>query len=141
MTMEFSPVFGVSAIRDADPSGRFGAEWAEARRVEIAGHHSRDWRSFYAEVARVLGFPSYFGKNLNALIDCMRDEYCTSTSPLLLWISNAQSLLADEQAEELHALLRTLTYIAEEWWEGIPSIAVDAPYRRRLLVVLDYSGH
>ncbi len=29
------------------------------------------WRSFHEEFARVFGFPDFYGKNMNAWIDCM----------------------------------------------------------------------
>lgn len=131
---------GVVAIRDAEALSRFPGEGAGARCVELEGDRARDLSSFHVEVARALDFPSYYGANLNALIDCMRDEYVKSDAPMTLWINNAWSLIADDDGAGLHALLASLTFIAEEWWHGIDSIAVEAPYRRRLLMVLDYSA-
>ncbi len=31
----------------------------------------RDWETFHDEFARVLGFPEFYGRNMNAWIDCM----------------------------------------------------------------------
>jgi RNAse (barnase) inhibitor barstar len=30
-----------------------------------------DWQSFHDEFARVFGFPAFYGRNMNAWIDCM----------------------------------------------------------------------
>jgi RNAse (barnase) inhibitor barstar len=30
-----------------------------------------DWASFHSEFARVFGFPAFYGKNMDAWIDCM----------------------------------------------------------------------
>ena len=30
-----------------------------------------DWTSFHSEFARVFGFPNFYGKNMDAWIDCM----------------------------------------------------------------------
>ena len=39
--------------------------------VKIPVHKIRDWDSFHAVFADVLGFPDFYGRNLNAWIDCM----------------------------------------------------------------------
>ena len=31
----------------------------------------RDWDSFHGEFAKVFGFPDFYGRNMNAWIDCM----------------------------------------------------------------------
>lgn len=42
----------------------------------------KDWPSFHAENARLFGFPEFYGKNMNAWIDCLsnlgdEDGMCT----------------------------------------------------------------
>jgi Barstar (barnase inhibitor) len=39
--------------------------------VEIPVEEIHDWESFHTVFARVLGFPSFYGRNMNAWIDCM----------------------------------------------------------------------
>ncbi len=39
--------------------------------VKIPVHKIRDWDSFHAVFADVLGFPDFYGRNLDAWIDCM----------------------------------------------------------------------
>jgi RNAse (barnase) inhibitor barstar len=44
------------------------------RRVEIDTARITDQNSFHAVFAEIFGFPSYYGKNMDAWIDCMSDE-------------------------------------------------------------------
>jgi hypothetical protein len=39
--------------------------------VKIDASRIRDWDTFHDEFAKVLGFPSFYGRNLNAWVDCM----------------------------------------------------------------------
>lgn len=38
----------------------------------IDGTAIHDWDSFHNECARVLGFPTFYGRNLNAFADCLQ---------------------------------------------------------------------
>ncbi|HEY4354488.1 MAG TPA: barstar family protein [Acidobacteriaceae bacterium] len=40
-------------------------------RVKLNCGNIRDWASFHEEFSRVFGFPSFYGKNMDAWIDCM----------------------------------------------------------------------
>jgi Barstar (barnase inhibitor) len=39
--------------------------------VKIPVAEIHDWESFHAVFARTLGFPDFYGRNMNAWIDCM----------------------------------------------------------------------
>jgi hypothetical protein len=39
--------------------------------VSIDCSKIRDWNSFHDEFANVFGFPGFYGRNMNAWIDCM----------------------------------------------------------------------
>jgi hypothetical protein len=39
--------------------------------VKLDTHRITDWESFHQVFAEVLGFPAFYGRNLNAWIDCM----------------------------------------------------------------------
>jgi RNAse (barnase) inhibitor barstar len=41
--------------------------------VEIDLTRVTDWDSFHDEFARVMGFPDFYGRNMNAWEDCMSD--------------------------------------------------------------------
>ncbi len=42
-----------------------------AQTVSIDCNNIMDWGSFHDEFARVFGFPDFYGRNMNAWIDCM----------------------------------------------------------------------
>jgi hypothetical protein len=42
-------------------------------KVVIEGAKIRDWPSFHSTFAEVFGFPAFYGRNMNAWIDCMTD--------------------------------------------------------------------
>lgn len=70
-------------------------------KVSIDCDKIADWRSFHEEFARVLGFPDFYGKNMNAWIDCMTyvDDpdagmsavHCERGSVLILELLNVES--------------------------------------------------
>jgi hypothetical protein len=39
--------------------------------VKLDTRHIRDWSTFHDVFAEVFGFPSFYGRNLDAWIDCM----------------------------------------------------------------------
>lgn len=44
--------------------------------VEIDTGEIIDWRSFHRVFAKALGFPDFYGENMNAWIDCMTSLDC-----------------------------------------------------------------
>ena len=43
-----------------------------------------DWETFHDLFAEVLGFPDYYGRNMNAWIDCMTDLDDTPTGGIVI---------------------------------------------------------
>ena len=48
--------------------------------VKIECDNIRDWSSFHSEFNRVFAFPKFYGKNMNAWIDCMTSLDCPEDS-------------------------------------------------------------
>jgi len=42
-----------------------------ATKVSLDCDRISDWQSFHEEFAKAFGFPDFYGKNMNAWIDCM----------------------------------------------------------------------
>jgi len=40
-------------------------------RAELDGMKIRDWDSFHSECSSAFGFPAFYGRNMNAWIDCL----------------------------------------------------------------------
>jgi len=45
----------------------------QAKIIDLPVAEIHDWESFHAVFQRVFGFPDFYGRNMNAWIDCMTD--------------------------------------------------------------------
>lgn len=70
--------------------------------VRIDGGRISGWESFHDVFAAEFGFPSFYGRNMNAWIDCMTSldspedgmttVHGSASDPIVLYIENADSL-------------------------------------------------
>ncbi|MGP3966006.1 barstar family protein [Nonomuraea sp. 3N208] len=75
----------------------------------IDGRACRTRAAFFEEVARALRFPDYFGRNWDALTDCLRD-----TGAIALIVEHADELLSTEPPEQFATLLAIFADAAED---------------------------
>ena len=54
--------------------------------AEIDGKKARTLRGFYPRIAKILLFPDYFGKNLDALFDCLTSLEAVGVQDVVLLI-------------------------------------------------------
>lgn len=85
----------------------------------LHGSAMRTLNSFYDEIIRVLRFPDYFGRNFNALSECLSDLEWLNCNRFILLFEEAEDLLADEPIELLDAFVDMLQRIGEEWSQPI----------------------
>lgn len=88
--------------------------------VKIDAGEITDWKSFHAVFERDLGFPHFYGKNMNAWIDCMTsiddpDSGMTSVTVgddelAVLEISGARSF-RERCREEYDALIECAAFV------------------------------
>ena len=78
------------------------------KRVWIDGKHITDMASLHSLVALSLGFPSYYGNNLDALYDCLTDLFEETE----ITVTNAEYLKSS--LEKGNAFLNVLKQAAEE---------------------------
>lgn len=83
------------------PSGTFIAE--------IDGSKAQTLRAFYPRIAKQLFFPDYFGKNLDALADCLCSLEVTGSAQVVLLIHHFDLFLSKEKPERRNAALAVLT--------------------------------
>ena len=76
--------------------------------AEIDGNKARTLRGFYPRVAKGLFFPDYFGKNLDALFDCLCSLEGLGKQDVVLLIKNAESFLEKEKTEKREAAFNVL---------------------------------
>ena len=76
--------------------------------AEIDGSKARTLRAFYPRIAKILLFPDYFGKNLDALFDCLCSLEVAGRQEVVLLISDYDSFLSKEKTEKKEAALQVL---------------------------------
>lgn len=71
------------------------------------------------EVSAALQFPLYFGRNSNALLDCLSDLQWMPSTCVVLVVTQATLFLTNALDESQDVLLDNLISAAEQWRAGI----------------------
>lgn len=79
------------------------------RRVTLSGNKMKNKEAMHAYLAKKLKFPAYYGKNLDALHDCL----CETAHPLRLTVTYTERLL-EYTGEYGETFLKVLKDSAEE---------------------------
>lgn len=89
--------------------------------AEIDGAKALTLRGFYPKIAKTLLFPDYFGKNLDALFDCLCSLDVVGKPSVVVVIHQASLFLSKEKAEKKEAALQVLRDAekAENRYDGI----------------------
>jgi RNAse (barnase) inhibitor barstar len=70
---------------------------------------------FYTQIAKQLHLPSYFGKNLDALFDCLCDFSWLDTNNVHIVLRGYDEFLSKEPRNKRWDILVTLNDAANEW--------------------------
>lgn len=81
----------------------------------------------FAEFARALDFPDYFGHNWDALEECLADLEWLPAKGYVLLISDAHCVIPDDE-EEYETLLEVLSDAGEAWSKGHTADGRRAPF-------------
>ncbi len=81
--------------------------------ADLVGKKNRTLRTFYAQVARVLHFPDYFGKNLDALDECLADLSWVEAENVALLVHGSDVFLNKEKPETRKGVLDIFKNLAE----------------------------
>lgn len=89
--------------------------------AEIDGSKARTLRGFYPRIAKTLLFPDYFGKNLDALLDCLCSLEVIGQPEVVLLVRNVELFLSKEKAEKKVATLQVFkdSEKAENRYDGV----------------------
>lgn len=89
--------------------------------AEIDGSKARTLRGFYPRIAKSLLFPDYFGKNLDALLDCLCSLEVVGKEEVVLLIRNAGLFLSKEKEDKKSAALQVFQDAAkpENRYDGV----------------------
>jgi RNAse (barnase) inhibitor barstar len=87
----------------------------------LEGKNCASLDAFYGEISSALMFPSYFGKNFQALLDCLADLSWIEPAPhaFVTLVRQAEFFLCDEAESELEVVLKNMNLAAKEWSEPI----------------------
>jgi len=83
----------------------------------IKGLHCKTPADLFAEFARALEFPDYFGHNWDALEECLADLEWLPAKGYVLLITDAGCVLPDNE-EEYETFLEILRDAGEAWGNG-----------------------
>jgi RNAse (barnase) inhibitor barstar len=91
---------------------------------EIDGAKISDWESFHTVFSKEFMFPSYYGKNMDAWIDCMSD-LDSEGEMISIWIKNVNALKSENQ-EIYMALIECSAFVNYRYVSegGSPLIAL-----------------
>ncbi|MBU6343535.1 MAG: barstar family protein [Bacteroidetes bacterium] len=94
--------------------------------AQIDGAKAQTLRAFYPRIAKQLIFPDYFGKNLDALSDCLCSLEVTGSRNVILLIRNFSLFLHKEKPERKSAALQVLqdAEIPANRYDGISFLVV-----------------
>ncbi len=124
------PATDAFALLEADPPVRVldddsslpGEGGAGEIRARVSGSGIADDASLFSALAAALCFPSWFGANWDALLDCLRDLGAGGQAPaaVTLVVDDAAAMLTE--APRTGALLVETWVIAALWWaqRGVP---------------------
>lgn len=80
----------------------------EAFIAELDARKARTLRSFYPRIAKIFLFPDYFGKNLDALFDCLCSLEVAGSQHIILLVRHAEYFLDKEKPDRRQAALEVL---------------------------------
>jgi RNAse (barnase) inhibitor barstar len=83
----------------------------------IRGRHCKTPANLFAEFARALEFPDYFGHNWDALEECLADLEWLPAKGYILLVTNAEGVLPEDE-EEYETFLEILRDAGEAWGNG-----------------------
>jgi RNAse (barnase) inhibitor barstar len=82
---------------------------SDTYQVRIDGARMGTLRTFYTRIAKELRFPAHFGRNLDALFDCLCDlEGIEEAQSVVVTIQNSAKFLSKERPERREAALKVL---------------------------------
>jgi RNAse (barnase) inhibitor barstar len=103
--------------------------------VRLDASRLHDWDSFHSVFASTFGFPDFYGRNMNAWIDCMSDlsedtgmtsVHGSPSDPVVLYLDNAKAM----PKELFEALVECAGFVNWRWLEmGDPAVLILAFHR------------
>ena len=105
-------IFGVHTTKEFQQQ-----KFRNAFIARMDGACCRNSADFFSELKLQFELPDYFGNNLDAFYDCMLDLEWIAQEQVILYMENADQLLADEvnDPDLIDDLVTTLDEICQSW--------------------------
>ncbi len=81
----------------------------------VDGSDCKNRSDLFIEFYRLFEFPAYFGRNWDALDECITDLEWMPGEGYVLVVKNADRLLSEETQDDYDIFIRTLKKSGEEW--------------------------
>jgi ribonuclease inhibitor len=88
---------------------------SDMRVFVIDGRLMRTAQGFYDEISEKLAFPDYFGRNLDALYDCLTDPDVMEGDGFVLILNNGDQLLREAGSTMLEGVLGVFNDAGAQW--------------------------
>lgn len=101
--------------------------------AEVDGSKAKDIDGLFDEMIRAFKLPNYFGRNYNALNECINDLEWIEENNYILFINNYNDLLTCNtniynKEEALYGFLEILENAAQEW-TNVPNFEFEDDFR------------
>jgi len=96
----------------------------------LDGSDCKTLKSFLNNIGKAFKFPSYYGKNLNALNDCLNDLEWLDKPNYILIIKNSKEFLSKESEETRNHIFSFLERVSKQW-ANVPNYEGEEIYRKK----------
>lgn len=87
----------------------------------LSGLNMKTYNGLYDEFANVFKFPDYFGRNLNALDECLNDLEWLKLNMIIIVVTNSNFVLCEEIDAGCETIIEILEKAGSEWSEPVES--------------------
>lgn len=85
----------------------------------LDGRSMKTLDGLFDEFSRVLSFPEYFGRNFNALSECLSDLAWLDCTTFVIFIAEGWMVLEDEALDVFQGLINILATVGNEWSQPV----------------------
>lgn len=87
----------------------------------LNGQNMKTYDGLYDEFTHVFKFPEYFGRNLDALDECLNDLEWLNTNKIIIVITNSNLILCEENDAGCETIVEILENAGTEWGTPVES--------------------
>jgi RNAse (barnase) inhibitor barstar len=97
--------------------------------ASINGEQCKTIESFLDEIGKAFSFPKHYGRNMNALKDCINDLDWINKDNYILIINNFESFIIKNK-EDREDVIKFLNRVSEEW-RNVPNYEGEDESRKK----------